>query len=77
MPEKQSSLEEALDLALKLSSMDKVRLLERVAATLEREMQAAEIGLEDDDPVEEFRQAWHEAMTGQTFPIEELWDGNR
>jgi hypothetical protein len=22
-----------------------------------------------------FREAWHEAMTGNTFPIESLWDG--
>ena len=23
----------------------------------------------------DFRQAWHEAMTGQTIPISQLWDG--
>ena len=23
----------------------------------------------------DFRQAWHEAMTGQTIPIAQLWDG--
>jgi len=36
----------------------------------------AEDEIEDDDidPVESFRQAWHEAMTGQSRPIEELWD---
>jgi hypothetical protein len=22
-----------------------------------------------------FRQGWHEAMTGQTIPLAELWDG--
>jgi hypothetical protein len=22
----------------------------------------------------DFRQAWHEAMTGQTIPISQLWD---
>jgi hypothetical protein len=22
-----------------------------------------------------FRQGWHEAMTGQTIPLSELWDG--
>ena len=25
------------------------------------------------DPLESFRQGWHEAMTGQTRPISELW----
>ncbi|ACB01019.1 MULTISPECIES: hypothetical protein [Cyanophyceae] len=33
----------------------------------------------DDEPtraelLDDFRQAWHEAMTGQTLPIEKLWD---
>ncbi|MGK7946586.1 MAG: hypothetical protein AB4058_19180 [Microcystaceae cyanobacterium] len=23
----------------------------------------------------DFRQAWHEAMTGQTIPVSELWEG--
>jgi hypothetical protein len=25
--------------------------------------------------LEDFRQAWHEAMTGQTIPISQLWEG--
>lgn len=33
----------------------------------------------DDDPtetvIEGIRQGWHEAMTGQTYPIAQLWDG--
>ncbi|ANV85261.1 hypothetical protein AWQ21_13295 [Picosynechococcus sp. PCC 7003] len=24
--------------------------------------------------LDDFRQAWHEAMTGQTLPVEQLWD---
>ena len=24
---------------------------------------------------ESFRQGWHEAMTGQTIPLSELWEG--
>ena len=32
----------------------------------------------DDDPtetvIEGIRQGWHEAMTGQTYPIAQLWD---
>ncbi|MFN6536826.1 MAG: hypothetical protein RM021_010695 [Nostoc sp. EkiNYC01] len=23
----------------------------------------------------DFRQAWHEAMTGQTIPVAQLWEG--
>jgi predicted transcriptional regulator len=33
----------------------------------------------DDDSIESvrasIRQGWHEAMTGQTYPISQLWDG--
>jgi len=25
--------------------------------------------------LEDFRQAWHEAMTGQTIPIAQVWEG--
>ncbi|MBW4540931.1 MAG: hypothetical protein KME43_17530 [Myxacorys chilensis ATA2-1-KO14] len=25
--------------------------------------------------LEDFRQAWHEAMTGQTIPVSQIWDG--
>ncbi len=34
---------------------------------------------EEDKPkeaiLEDFRQAWHEAMTGQTIPVAQLWEG--
>ena len=37
---------------------------------------------EEDTPIEsreeilaDFRQAWHEAMTGQTIPLSQLWEG--
>jgi Icc-related predicted phosphoesterase len=25
--------------------------------------------------IQDFRQSWHEAMTGQTIPISQLWEG--
>ena len=25
--------------------------------------------------IKDFRQAWHEAMTGQTIPVAQLWEG--
>lgn len=25
--------------------------------------------------IEDFRQAWHEAMTGKTIPVSQIWDG--
>jgi hypothetical protein len=29
---------------------------------------------DDDDILANFRQGWHEAMTGNTHPLSELWD---
>ncbi|MCP6757593.1 MAG: hypothetical protein NHB32_02215 [Fischerella sp. CENA71] len=40
--------------------------------------EAAEIDEDDkskEDILEDFRQAWHEAMTGQTIPVAQLWEG--
>ncbi len=25
--------------------------------------------------IEDFRQAWHEAMTGKTIPVSQIWEG--
>ncbi|MDF5717332.1 MAG: hypothetical protein PUP93_26600 [Rhizonema sp. NSF051] len=38
------------------------------------------VGIDEDEPskkaiIEDFRQAWHEAMTGQTIPVTQLWEG--
>jgi hypothetical protein len=71
MNEKTETLEAALALALKLSPVDKVRLLERVASTLEHEMTQRK---PDSDVAADFRAAWREAMTDQTHPISALWD---
>ena len=41
--------------------------------------EAADIDSVDDEPkeqiLEDFRQAWQEAMTGQTIPVAQLWEG--
>ncbi|CAN1208701.1 DUF104 domain-containing protein [Tumidithrix helvetica PCC 7403] len=37
-----------------------------------------QIDLEEQSQTEvlaDFRQAWHEAMTGQTIPVSQLWEG--
>ncbi|MUG95381.1 hypothetical protein F7734_24655 [Scytonema sp. UIC 10036] len=39
-----------------------------------------EVEIEEDDKskeviLENFHQAWHEAMTGQTIPVAQLWQG--
>ena len=41
--------------------------------------ETADLDIVDDEPkgqiLEDFRQAWHEAMTGQTIPVAQLWEG--
>ena len=40
--------------------------------------EAAEIDENDQSQeaiLQDFRQAWHEAMTGQTIPVAQLWEG--
>jgi hypothetical protein len=58
-------------MALKLSRLDRIRLMERLASTLEHEMleEASE-----NEAVVDFRRGWQEAITGQTHPVESLWD---
>lgn len=38
-------------------------------AEIDKDDKSEEVILED------FRQAWHEAMTGQTIPITQVWEG--
>ena len=46
----------------------------RVIVLLEETNGSVEDEDEDESPLESFRQAWHEAMTGQTLPVSQLWD---
>jgi hypothetical protein len=71
MSDKTQSLDAALALALKLSPVDKVRLLERVASTLEHEMTQRKT---ESEVAADLRAAWHEAMSDQTHPVSALWD---
>ena len=29
---------------------------------------------DDEDPIQGFREGWHDAMTGNTYPVSTLWD---
>ncbi|MGL4377032.1 MAG: type II toxin-antitoxin system RelN family antitoxin [Microcoleaceae cyanobacterium] len=37
------------------------------------------VNLDEDEPEatirDDFRQAWHEAMTGKTIPVSQIWEG--
>ncbi|PSB03691.1 type II toxin-antitoxin system RelN family antitoxin [Merismopedia glauca] len=61
----------SLDEPLMVESGRRVRIVVLIADESETDP--------DDDPIETvregIRQGWHEAMTGQTYPISQLWDG--
>jgi hypothetical protein len=66
-------LDKVVALALKLSPIDRVKLIERLMPTLEEAL------TEDHEPDEvelanNLREAWHDAMTEKTYPIESLWE---
>jgi hypothetical protein len=60
----------SLDTPLMIESDRRVRVIVLVADDLQADP--------DDDSIESvregIRQGWHEAMTGQTYPIAQLWD---
>jgi hypothetical protein len=54
-------------------------LADYLLALAEQDVIALNEALDDEEDthetiLEDFRQGWHEAMTGQTRPISELWD---
>jgi DNA-directed RNA polymerase specialized sigma54-like protein len=70
-------LQQAIDLAQSLSIEDQLELLKTISAMIQQNY-ALENGNDDDDEVkfsaESFSRSWHQAMTGQTFPLEQLWE---
>ncbi|MBX3066507.1 MAG: hypothetical protein U0528_15995 [Anaerolineae bacterium] len=72
MSVKTQPLDKVLALALKLSPVDRVKLIERLMPTLEQAL--AEDDVDDIDVAADFRQGWKEVMTGQVYPIDSLWD---
>jgi hypothetical protein len=36
----------------------------------------SELDAQDENPVQGFREGWRDAMTGNTFPLDTLWDDN-
>jgi hypothetical protein len=61
----------SLDEPLMIESDRQVRVIVLIAEDFDTDP--------DDEPIESIRegirQGWHEAMTGQTYPISQLWNG--
>jgi hypothetical protein len=46
-----------------------------VIVLIPEEVEIDEDNKSKEEIIEDFRQAWHEAMTGQTIPVAQLWEG--
>ena len=46
-----------------------------VIVLIQEESENSETDHIKEEILEDFRQAWHEAMIGQTIPVSQIWDG--
>ncbi|MBE9093614.1 hypothetical protein [Tychonema sp. LEGE 07203] len=74
-----SQLQKAIDLAQSLSLTEQIELLKTLSTIIQRthslEIQATTTEEDTDFLRLSFRQSWQQAMTGQTLPLSQLWEG--
>ncbi len=74
-----SQLKQAIDLAQSLSLAEQLELLKTLSAIIQRthslETQAATTEEDTDFSAASFRKSWKQAMTEQTLPLSQLWEG--
>ncbi|MBE9122338.1 hypothetical protein IQ269_16390 [Tychonema sp. LEGE 07199] len=74
-----SQLQQAIDLTQSLSLTEQLELLKTLSAIIQRthslETQATTTEEDTDFLRLSFRQSWQQAMTGQTLPLSQLWEG--
>ncbi len=74
-----SQLHQAINLAQSLSLSEQLELL-KILSTIIQKTHAIETqaSLEDDNTdfsADSFRKSWQQAVTGQTLPIAQIWEG--
>ena len=62
-----------LSLDQPLQSSKNIRV--EVIVLIQEESETSEEDFSKEEILADFRQAWHEAMTGQTIPASQLWEG--
>ena len=74
-----SQLKQAIDIAESLSLAEQLELLKTLSAIIQRthslETQAMTIEEDTDFSAASFRQSWKQAMTEETLPLSQLWEG--
>ena len=74
-----AQLQQAIDIAQSLSLAEQLELLKTLSTIIQRtysmETQATIIEEDTDFSSLRFRQSWQEAVTRQTLPLSQLWEG--
>ncbi|NJL60720.1 MAG: hypothetical protein HC903_01425 [Methylacidiphilales bacterium] len=60
----------ALDTPLTLDKKSRVKVIVLIPEEENNEQDKSK-----EEIITDFRQAWHEAMTGKTIPVSQIWDG--
>jgi hypothetical protein len=70
------SLDRQIDHALEIYIGDDELILDEIKnhRLISQEVKPLAENSEKEEIMEDFRQAWHEAMTGQTIPVSQLWE---
>ncbi len=70
------SLDRQIDHALKSYTSDDELILDEIRnhRMISQEVKPLTENSAKEEIIEDFRQAWHEAMTGQTIPVSQLWE---
>ena len=70
------SLDQQIDHALKSYTGDDELILDEIKnhRLISEEVKPLTENSAKEEIIEDFRQAWHEAMTGQTIPVSQLWE---
>jgi len=73
-----SQLQQAIDLAQSLSFEEQLELLKTLSIVIQQTHTRENQSSSDADTgfsAERFRESWQQAMTGQTLPLSQLWEG--
>jgi hypothetical protein len=70
------SLDQQIDHALESYTGDDELILDEIKnqRLISEEVKPLTENSAKEEIIEDFRQAWHEAMTGQTIPVSQLWE---
>ncbi|AOX00803.1 hypothetical protein BJP34_16345 [Moorena producens PAL-8-15-08-1] len=74
-----SQLQEAVNIAQSLSLAEQLELLKILSTIIQKnhalEIQTIPEGDNTDFSADCFRKSWQQAVTGQTLPISQIWEG--